>query len=293
MVHPSLVTELQMFPLIISHYPKATFAKIAQIIHGIGTSTPSGIHPTAWVEPETKVGNNVGIGPFVYVAGGSVIGDNSRIMAHCYIGQNVTIGSECLIYPGVIILDRCKIGNRVIIHSGTVIGSDGFGYAQDETGEHIKVPQTGIVVIEDDVEIGANCTIDRATFGETRIKRGSKIDNLVTIAHNVTIGEECILAGQVGVAGSSKIGNRVIMGGQVGIADHVTIGDFVMIGAKSGVASDVKPYMEIVGIPASSKEEIFKTHMNIKRLERLRKTVKDLEVTVKKLLRDWENDQGR
>jgi len=289
-VSPSLVDELQMFPLLISNRPKATFARIAQIFHGTEPPIPTGVHPTAWIEPETKIGENVGIGSFVCIASGTVIGNGTRIMAHCYIGRNVAIGSECLIYPGVIILDECKIGDRVIIHSGTVIGSDGFGYAQDETGEHVKIPQTGIVVIEDDVEIGANCTIDRATFGETRIKRGSKIDNLVTIAHNVTIGENCIIAAQSGVAGSSKIGNRVIMAGQVGIADHVTVGDNVMIGAKSGVASDIKPGMEIVGIPALPKEEFFKAQMNIRRLERLRMTVKDLESTVKRILKDWEEN---
>lgn len=278
-----LAGALEGIPLLVSSRPKATFARIAQILHGIGPTPVPGIHPMAWVDSEVTIGEGVGIGPFTCIGSNSVIGDRTLIMAQCYIGREVVIGSGCIIYPGVIILDRCKIGNRVIIHSGTVIGSDGFGYAQDEAGEHVKIPQLGTVVIEDDVEIGANCTIDRATFGETRIKQGTKIDNLVMIAHNVTIGQKCILAGQTGIAGSSTVGDGVIIAGQVGIADHVTIGDGVRIGAKSGIASNVKPHVDIIGIPAIPKEEYFKFYRNVRSYERLKKRVEELESLVKRL----------
>lgn len=283
-VHPSIAGKLEGFSLLISNTPKATFAKIAQIFHGVGPAMPPGIHPLTWIAPGATIEPDLSIGPFVTIGPGSTVGRKSRIMGHCYIGSNVIIGAECLIYPGVTILDGCKIGNRVIVHSGTVIGSDGFGYAQDESGEHVKIPQTGIVVIEDDVEIGANCTIDRATFGETIIRRGSKIDNLVTVAHNVIIGERCIIAGQAGVAGSSTLGKGVIIGGQVGIADHITIGDGVRIGAKSGVASNIKDHLDVVGIPALSKEETLRLHRNLRYIERLRKKVEDLEKAVNELI---------
>jgi UDP-3-O-[3-hydroxymyristoyl] glucosamine N-acyltransferase len=289
--HPSFADDLQGIPLLLSPKPKATFARIAQLLHGIGPTTSlAGIHPLSWLDEEVTVGSGVSIGPFTCIGSGSNIGDGTLIMAQCYVGREVLIGSDCILYPGVIILDRCRIGNRVIIHSGTVIGSDGFGYAQDESGEHIKIPQLGTVVIEDDVEIGANCTIDRATFGETRIQRGTKIDNLVTIAHNVRIGEKCILAGQTGVAGSSTIGDGVIIAGQVGIADHVTIGDGVRIGAKSGVALDVKANVDIVGIPAVPKEEQFRLYRNMRSYDRLKKKVEELDKLVKRFVA--KQDQG-
>ncbi|MCX7822029.1 MAG: UDP-3-O-(3-hydroxymyristoyl)glucosamine N-acyltransferase [Syntrophobacterales bacterium] len=281
--HPSLAEKLSEFPLILSPTPKATFARIAQIFYK-GPALPTGVHPMAWINPKARVEANVRVGPFVCIGDGSTVGKETVIMAHCYVGSNVVIGSGCLIYPGVIILDGCTIGDRVIIHSGTVIGSDGFGYALDEQGEPVKIPQLGTVVIEDDVEIGANCTIDRATFGETRIKRGSKIDNLVTVAHNVTLGQRCIIAGQSGIAGSSILGDGVIVGGQVGITDHIVIGNGVRIGAKSGVFYDVKDKMDIFGIPALPKEEYLRIQGGIRRIERLRKKVKDLEEIVQKSL---------
>ena len=193
-----------------------------------------------------------------------------------FIGKEVRIGAGCLIHPRACILDRCVIGERVIIHSGAVIGADGFGYAQDERGRHVKIPQTGIVQIDDDVEIGANTTVDRATFGRTWIKRGAKIDDLVMIAHNVEVGEDTALVGQVGVSGSTRIGDHVVMAGQVGIAGHLHIGDGVKIGAKSGIHSSIKAGQNILGIPGVPYEQWIKNYVNIQRLPRLKEALKRL-----------------
>ena len=168
----------------------------------------------------------------------------------------------CLIYPRATIVDRCIIGNRVIIHSGAVIGADGYGYAQDEQGRHVKIPQTGIVQIDDDVEIGSDATIDRATFGRTWIKRGAKIDNLVMIAHNVVVGEDSLLVAQVGISGSTRIGNHVALGGQVGVAGHLQIGDRVKIGAKAGIHHSIKPDQLIIGSPGLPKDEFVRNFIN-------------------------------
>ncbi len=265
--NPKMANHLKDLPLIISDFPKAVFAKIANLF--VKTLSPlSGIHESAIIEKSAVIGVDVYIGPMVYVGKKAVIGDRTILMAKAYVGNDVKIGKDCIIHPGAIILDNSILGDRVIIHSGAVIGSDGFGYAQDEMGNHIKIPQVGRVVIEDDVEIGANSTVDRATFGETRIKRGTKIDNLVMVAHNVVIGERSILAGQVGIAGSSIVGNNVIMAGQVGVADHVKIGNNVKIGPKSGVPKDIGSDMEVIGIPAMPKEEYFRLYWKILRLIR-------------------------
>ena len=182
-----------------------------------------------------------------------------------------------MIYPGAAILDRCLIGDRVIIHSGTVIGSDGFGFAQDESGRHIKIPQMGIVQIDDDVEIGANCTIDRATFGRTWIQRGAKIDNLVQIGHNVVVGEHCILVSQVGISGSTRLGKHVMLAGQVGLAGHLEIGDRVRVGAKSGVAHSIKSDQDMIGIPAVTQKEFLRNYGNLRRLTQFREELRQLK----------------
>jgi len=203
------------------------------------------------ISETVKIGKNVQIMENVIINAETIIGDNSIIFPNSYIGKKVKIGSNVIIYPNVTIYDGCSIGNNVIIHSGTVIGSDGFGYIQRD-GKNIKIPQIGNVIIEDDVEIGANTTIDRATIGSTIIRKGVKIDNLVQIAHNVEIGENTIIAGQTGISGSSKIGRNCILAGQVGIADHAIIEDNVIVGAKTGVTSRVVKSEEkmVFGIPA-------------------------------------------
>ena len=227
------------------------------------TSTiPKGIHPKAHVEPTAKIG----AGTIIYPG--------------CYIGHNVRIGEKCLIYPNVVLREDTLVGNRVIIHPGTVLGSDGYGFATDK-GVHHKIPQIGRVVIEDDVELGANCTVDRATTGETRIGAGTKIDNLVHIAHNVQIGRGCLITGQVGIAGSARIGDRVMMGGQVGISGHLTVGDGAVIAAQSGVMSDVEPGAVLFGSPVRPIKQAMKLQAIYGKLEEIYDTIKQVR---KKLL---------
>ena len=198
-----------------------------------------GIHPSAIVESDTSLGKGISIQPYAVIESGVRIGNNTVIGAGSYVGHETSIGSHCLIYPRVIIRERTRIGERVIIHSGVVIGADGFGFEVVE-GQQRKVPQFGIVQIDDDVEIGANTTIDRARFGRTWLQQGVKIDNLVQIAHNVVIGKNSVVAAQVGVAGSVRIGERVMIGGQAGIIGHIEIGDATMIGAQTGVSKSLK-----------------------------------------------------
>ncbi len=208
-----------------------------------------GIHPTAVIADDAQIGEGVGIGPLVVVDSGAAIGAGSRIRAGAYIGPNVSVGEACDIGPNVSLMDDTRVGNRCILHPGVVIGADGYGYYWDSDHHH-KIPQLGNVVVEDDVEIGANTCIDRATLGETRIGRGSKFDNLVQVGHNNQIGEHVILVSQVGIAGSSKLGKGVVAAGQVGIADHVTIGDGVQIGGQGGVNTDIEPGEKVWGSPA-------------------------------------------
>ncbi len=199
---------------------------------------PPGVHPSAVIAPEASLGENVAIGAFAVVEPGARIGAGTRLGAHSYVGHETTIGAGCLIYPNVTIRERARIGERVIVHSGTVIGSDGFGFEMTAAG-HKKVPQIGIVQIDNDVEIGANTTIDRARFGRTWIQEGVKIDNLVQIAHNVVIGKHSIIVAQVGIAGSVRIGSGVVIGGQAGIIGHIEIADGTLIGAQSGVSKSL------------------------------------------------------
>ena len=230
-------------PQVIVANPEVAYAKLASIF----ASPPpkfSGTSKQAYIHQSATVAQGASIYPFVYVGEESIIGENTILFPGVYVGKKVKIGKETIIYPNVTILDGTIIGSRVIIHSGTVIGSDGFGFVQQE-GVSIKIPQMGYVHIEDNVEIGANCSIDRATFGRTWIKEGVKMDNLVQIAHNVVVGEHSIIVAQAGISGSVTLGKHVIVGGQVGIADHLSIGDRVMIGSQSGVAKSI-PSGEIV-----------------------------------------------
>lgn len=272
------------FPLLICEQPYLALARTAQLF-AKPTNTFRGIHPTAHIAQEAHLGADVAIGALAHVGSRTSIGAGSRILGNVYLGSDVQIGEGCLIYPGVVILDGCQIGSRVTIHSGTVIGSDGFGYAQDERGQHIKIPQTGIVRIDDDVEIGANCTIDRATFGRTWIRTGCKIDNLVQIAHNVVVGEHSVLVSQVGISGSTRIGKHVVLAGQVGIVGHISIGDRVRIGAKSGVSNSVKENEDVSGIPAVPHKEWLKNSANIRRLTHYRQELRQLKMKVDELER--------
>jgi UDP-3-O-[3-hydroxymyristoyl] glucosamine N-acyltransferase len=225
-------------PQIIVKDPQKVFYRLIDILFPEEEKT--GISEKSSVSDRVKTGKDVYIGDFCVVEEGVRIGNGVKIYPNCYIGKNVTIGDNTVIYPNVVVYRDTEIGKNVIIHSGAVIGADGFGYYKED-GVHKKIKHIGKVIIEDDVEIGANTTIDRAVVDQTVIKRGTKIDNLVMIAHNCYVGENSILVSQVGIAGSSKIGKNVILAGQVGVADHITIGDNVIVTAKSGVGKDLEP----------------------------------------------------
>ena len=211
------------------------------------------------------MGDNVAIGPYVVIEPGATIGSGATIMAHCYIGYSAAVGGQSLLYPSVTIRELVQVGSRVIIHSGTVIGSDGFGFVPGRGG-HTKIPQIGTVVIGDDVEIGANTAIDRATTGATTIGKGTKIDNLVHIAHNVHIGEHCFIAGQTGIAGSARIGNFVTFAGQSGAVGHITIGDGATIAGRAAVIGNVAPGETVSGYPARPHREAMKIEVLIRKL---------------------------
>ncbi len=240
-----------------------------------------GISDKAFVDNSTKLPENISIYPFVYIGKNVEIGENTIIYPHVFIGDNCKIGKNCIIYSNVSIYNNSFIGNNVIIHAGTVIGSDGFGYAQD--GEkHFKIPQIGNVIIEDDVEIGANCTIDRGAIEYTKIGKGTKIDNLVQIAHNVEIGENSIIIAQVGISGSTKIGKNVILAGQVGVAGHIKIGDYVKVGAQSGIAKSLKDKEIVSGSPAIDHKKWLKWAVSYEKLPELIKKVNELEKKINK-----------
>lgn len=261
-------------PLIRTENPYAAFSKVMEL--WVRNKLPvEGVHPTAVVGKRVRMGEGVSIGAYVVIEDGVSIGDGSVIRPHTFVGENSKIGKNCLFHPRVTVLERVEIGNGVIIHSGTVIGSDGFGFI-GENGTHRKIPHLGTVVIGDNVEIGANVAIDRATFGKTWIKDGTKIDNLVQIAHNVEIGENCIIVGQVGICGSVKIGNGVVIAGQVGVVEHLTIGDGAKIAAKSVVTKSVGAGEFVSGYPARDHREEKRIKASIARLPILFKKVQEL-----------------
>ena len=242
----------------------------------------TGISDKAFVSSDTKIPEEVSIYPYVYIGENVEIGENTIIYPHVFIGDNCKIGSNCIIYSNVSIYRDTIIGNNVIIHAGTVIGSDGFGYAKDGD-KYYKIPQIGNVIIEDDVEIGANCTIDRGAIECTRIGRGTKIDNLVQIAHNVEIGENSVIVAQVGISGSTKIGKSVVLAGQVGVAGHIKIGDNVMVGAKSGIGRSLKDGEIVSGIPVIDHKKWLRWAVSYEKLPELIKKVKELEKMIDKL----------
>ncbi len=240
---------------------------------------PRGIHPMAVIAESAAVGREAAIGAYSVIGEGVTIGERATVLPHTCICNDVTIGSDCLIYPQVTIRERCEIGDGVIIHAGAVIGSDGFGYAKDGN-THQKIPQIGIVRIEDNVEIGANTTIDRATTGVTLVRRGSKIDNLVQIAHNVVVGEDSVLAAQVGISGSTELGKNVVLAGQAGLVGHITIGDGAMVGAQGGVTKSIPPSTRVSGYPAREHTFARKIYAAMKRLPALLKEFRTLQQRV-------------
>lgn len=260
------------------------YESIAKLLQIYEASKPkkTGVAPQAYIAPSAKLGNNCYVGPFAYVGEGAEIGDGCQIYPHAVVGDNVKVGSNCIFYPNTTIYQGCKIGNNVTIHAGSVIGADGFGFAPGANG-YDKIPQIGIVVIEDNVEIGANTCIDRSTMGATVIHKGVKLDNLVQVAHNVEIGENTVMSAQVGIAGSTKVGSWCMFGGQVGLAGHITIGDKTFLGAQSGVPGSLKGGEELIGTPPMNPRQYFKSQAIFRRLPDMYKDLNDAKKKIEEL----------
>ena len=243
----------------------------------------SGIEEPAHIDASATIGENVSVGAFTYISERATIGNGAKIYPQVYIGPDVTIGDNVTLYPGVKVYKGCRIGNNCIIHAGAVIGSDGFGFAPQPDGTYKKIPQIGIVIIEDDVEIGANTTLDRATMGATVVRRGTKLDNLIQIAHNAEIGSDTVMAAQSGIAGSSKLGSNCMIGGQVGIVGHLRVGNHVVAAAQTGITNNVEDNMQVMGFPAIQRTEFARNFVHTKRLPQLNDTVKELRREVEEL----------
>ncbi len=243
-----------------------------------------GIHPTAVIEPSAIIGKEVYIGAYSYIGENCRLGDNSSVYPHVCIGDSTSVGENCILYPGVKIYHECIIGNNCTLHAGTVIGSDGFGFAPQSESEFMKIPQLGNVIIEDNVEIGANVAIDRATMGSTIIRKGVKIDNLIQIGHNVEIGENTVMAGQTGIAGSTKVGKNCMFAGQVGIAGHLKIADGTKIGAQAGIPGDVKKENSILlGTPAMDHKDFLRSSVVFRKLPDLKSRVDEMAKEIEAL----------
>ena len=262
----------------------AAFATLLTKYQELKAQQLEGIQSPSFIAPSAKIGTNHFIAAFAYINEGATLGDHVKIFPNVVIGENVKIGNHVTIHPGVVVYADCVIGNHVTIHSGSIIGSDGFGFAPKEDGSYQKVPQLGNVVIEDDVEIGANTTIDRATIGSTFIRKGVKLDNQIQIAHNVEIDSNTVIAAQTGVSGSTKIGKNVMIGGQVGIAGHLAIADGIKIAGRTGVTkSFTTANMTLTGYPAAEQKQSLRSQVYVKNLPELEKRVQELEILVQQL----------
>ncbi len=262
-------------------HPLVAFAKVIAFFHP-NRNLAAQIHPTAHIGEGVDCGNDVCVGACAVIGNGVRLGDRTQIHAGAVIADDVIIGEDVTVFPNVTVLERCRIGNRVNIHAGSVIGSDGFGFASDGEKYH-KIPHVGTVLIEDDVEIGANNTIDRATFGETRICRGVKTDNLVHIAHNVTVGENTVIVAQVGISGSVQIGRHAVVAGQAGIAGHLKIGDRAVVGPRAGIVKDVAEGERVVGAPGTEPKRYYRILRTMQNLPELKKRLDVLEKTLRKI----------
>jgi len=269
-------------PLIQNPNPYLAFLKAVRLFAGEGERPAVGVHRTAVIAPDATVAADASIGPHVVIGAEAWVGPRSVLHAGTFLGARARIGADVLVYPNVVIREDCVLGDRVIVHSGTVVGSDGFGFVRD--GEiYRKLPQVGNVVIEDDVELGANVTIDRATTGTTRVGAGSKIDNLVQIAHNVQIGNNCIIVAQVGISGSTVVGDHVVLAGQVGVVGHIEIGSGAMVGAKSGISKSVKPGERMFGYPALPVAQARRVEAGLRHLPELIQSVRRMKRRLDKL----------
>lgn len=243
-----------------------------------------GIHPSAIISEKASIGKDVYIGAYVVIEDGASIGDGAQLYPHVFVGMNASIGNKSIFYSGVKLYSECRVGNNCIVHAGTAIGSDGFGFAPTPDGSYAKIPQIGNVIVEDNVEIGANCCLDRATMGSTILRKGVKLDNMVQIAHNAEVGENTVIAGLSGVAGSTKVGKGCVIGAQVGIVGHITIADGTQIGGQSGIQKSIKePNMQFTGSPAMPLKEAFKSQVYLRNLPKLEERIRELEKTIKEL----------
>lgn len=272
-VSPGQETPL---PSLLSPNPYLAFARAARLLSP-PERPPAGIHPAAQVDPTARLAEGVHVGALAVVGPGVTVGPRTVVHPHVVLYPGVAVGSDCVLHSGVQVRERCRLGDRVVVQNGAVIGADGFGFARDEKGRYEKIPQVGIVVIEDDVEIGALTAVDRAALHETRIGRGAKLDNLVQVGHSATIGKDTVLAGQVGIAGSAKVGDGVTLAGQVGVAGHLTIGDGVIATAQTGIPSSLPPKAFVSGYPAIDNRLWLKASAVFAKLPELLKRVRDLE----------------
>jgi len=261
------------------------FAKLLEVYSQMSKKQPK-IETPSFISENAQIGEDLYLGAFAYIGENAKIGNNVSIYPNVYIGENVEIGNGCVIHPGASIYAECKIGNNCIIHAGVVIGADGFGFAPDQNGEYQKVPQIGNVILEDNVEVGSNSTIDRATMGSTIIRKGVKIDNLCQIAHNVEIGKNTAMAAQVGIAGSAKIGENVMIGGQAGISGHLNIADGTRIVAQSGIPSSVKKAATLMGSPGIPLEDYKKSYFGFRKLPFILTKLNELDKKLKELTKE-------
>jgi UDP-3-O-[3-hydroxymyristoyl] glucosamine N-acyltransferase len=271
--------------------PNRAFTAVIRAFQEDEPAPAPGVHESSIVDPSAHVSASASIGPLCWIGPGARVGDRAVLQGMITIGRDSSIGAESTLHCGVHVYARVAIGEHCIIHSGTVLGSDGYGFEPTRDG-WAKIPQVGTVVIEDDVEIGANCTIDRGRFGATRIGRGAKLDNLVHVAHNVVVGEAALLIAQVGIAGSTKVGKRAILAGQVGIAGHVNIGDGARVSAQSGLSHDVPPGTDWMGSPARARNEALRQWSILGKLPELNQRVRDLERKLARIERSVETAGG-
>ncbi len=260
------------------------YESLAKLLSLYEASKPkkTGISTMAYIDPTAQIGKNVYIAPFVYIGEKVVVGDNTQLHPHVTLADGVKVGEQCILYPGVSVYQGCRVGDRCILHSGSVIGSDGFGFAPGANG-YEKIPQIGIVVVEDDVEIGANTCVDRATMGATIIHKGAKLDNLIQIAHNDKIGSHTVMAAQVGVAGSTEIGEWCMIGGQVGFAGHIKVGDHVNLGAQSGVPGNIRSGSTLIGSPPVDPKVFARSSVIYKKLPEMYNQLSEMQKELDRL----------
>jgi UDP-3-O-[3-hydroxymyristoyl] glucosamine N-acyltransferase len=285
------ISSFRLNTLYTSDNPRYLFAKAIELFYV--PAQPIGIHPTAWIHPEAELGIDIGIGAYVVIEAGAKIGNHTRIHAHSVIGSQVEIGQHCQLFAHCVIHERTVVGDYCVIHSGAVIGDDGFGHIPRPDGSWYRMLQSGRVVLEEGVDIGSNSTVDRPAVGETRIGKGTKIDNLVQIGHGVQTGSYCLLVSQSGIAGGTRLGQGVILGGQVGIAGHIEIGDHVTAVGRSGITNSVEPGKTVAGFPAQSRHEWQRLVAAQHRLPTLLKTIRKLEQRIQDLESKLDNSDSK